>query len=89
MDNSSNGVVYISFGSLLPSEEMPDDIKEALKKTFSKLKQNVLWKLAVDSLPGLSKNVKLSKWLPQQDILGMYLIIENHLLNPLSESIPL
>ncbi|XP_075223896.1 uncharacterized protein LOC142325751 [Lycorma delicatula] len=70
MDNSKNGVIYVSFGSLLPSEEMPDDMREALIKAFGKLKQNVLWKLSADSLPGLSKNVKLSKWLPQQDVLA-------------------
>ncbi|XP_075223254.1 UDP-glycosyltransferase UGT5-like [Lycorma delicatula] len=70
MDNSKDGVIYVSFGSVLPSEEMPDYMKEALIKAFAKLRQNVLWKLSVDSLPGLSKNVKLSKWLPQQGVLA-------------------
>lgn len=70
MDNSKNGVVYFSFGSVVPSEEMPDEMKLSFMKAFGKLKQNVLWKIRVDSLPGLPENVKISKWLPQHDILG-------------------
>ncbi|XP_075223720.1 UDP-glycosyltransferase UGT5-like [Lycorma delicatula] len=70
MDNSKNGILYVSFGSVVPSEKMPDDMREAFIKAFSKLKQNVLWKISLDSIPGLPKNVKTSKWLPQQDVLA-------------------
>lgn len=34
----------------------------------------VLWKWeANETLPGQPENVLLNKWLPQQDVLGMYL----------------
>lgn len=36
---------------------------------FAKLEENVLWKFEAD-LPNIPKNVKISKWLPQSDILG-------------------
>ena len=39
-------------------------------KVFGSLKQRVLWKWDQESMPDLPSNVKLSKWLPQQDILG-------------------
>jgi glucuronosyltransferase len=37
---------------------------------FRQLKQKVLWKWETETMPDLPSNVKLSKWLPQQDILG-------------------
>jgi UDP:flavonoid glycosyltransferase YjiC (YdhE family) len=70
LDNSKNGVIYFSMGSNLKSVELPIEKRNAILSTFSKLKQNVLWKWEDDSLPGQPPNVKLSKWLPQQDILA-------------------
>jgi UDP:flavonoid glycosyltransferase YjiC (YdhE family) len=75
LDNSKNGVIYFSMGSNLKSVELPIEKRNAILSTFSKLKQNVLWKWEDDSLPGQPPNVKLSKWLPQQDILGRYTIL--------------
>lgn len=37
---------------------------------FSKVPYDILWKYDEDELPGLSENVKLSKWLPQSDLLS-------------------
>ena len=70
LDEAKHGVVYFSMGSNLQSKDMPDEIRNAILKTFSKLKQKVLWKWEDESLPGQPDNVKLGKWLPQQDILG-------------------
>ncbi|KAJ9601561.1 hypothetical protein L9F63_000304, partial [Diploptera punctata] len=57
-------------GSNLQSKDMPDKKREAFLNAFSKLKQNVLWKWEADTLPGQPKNVRLGKWLPQNDILA-------------------
>lgn len=39
---------------------------------FRQLPQRILWKWEVDEeMPDLPSNVKLARWLPQQDILGM------------------
>lgn len=70
MDNSKHGVIYFSFGSVVPSGEMPNEMKMAFANAFGKLKQDVLWKLDADAFPELPKNVKLSRWFPQQDILA-------------------
>ncbi|KAK7863665.1 hypothetical protein R5R35_006192 [Gryllus longicercus] len=48
---------------------MPESTRESFLKCFSKLKQNVLWKVAY-YLPGLPSNVRLGKWFPQSDILA-------------------
>ncbi|XP_063921532.1 UDP-glycosyltransferase UGT5-like [Zophobas morio] len=70
LDSAKEGVVYFSMGSNLKSAELPAEKREAILRTFSKLKQKVLWKWEDDVLPGQPENVKLSKWLPQQSILA-------------------
>ncbi|RZB40719.1 UDP-glucuronosyltransferase-like, partial [Asbolus verrucosus] len=70
LDNGSDGVIYFSMGSNLKSSDLPIEKREIFLKTFAKLKQKILWKWEDDVLPGQPSNVKLSKWLPQQDILA-------------------
>ncbi|KAJ4441094.1 hypothetical protein ANN_10944 [Periplaneta americana] len=70
LDNAPDGVIYFSMGSNLQSSQMPESKRDAILKAFSKLKQKVLWKWETETLPGQPPNVKLGKWLPQNDILG-------------------
>lgn len=57
-------------GSAIQASTMPEDKRKMFINVFSKLKQQVLWKWETETMPDLPKNVKLSKWLPQQDLLG-------------------
>lgn len=70
MDEAKEGVVYFSMGSNLKSKNMPPEKRDIILKVFSKLKEKVLWKWEDEVLPGQPPNVKLSKWIPQQDLLG-------------------
>ena len=70
LDDSKEGVIYFSMGSNLKSAEFPPEKRDAFLNTFSKMKMKILWKWEEDVLPGQPKNVKLGKWLPQQDILA-------------------
>jgi glucuronosyltransferase len=70
LDESPDGVIYFSMGSLLQGYLMPESKRNAFLGAFSKLKQRVLWKWESDTLPGEASNVKFGKWLPQTDILG-------------------
>lgn len=70
LDNATEGVIYFCMGSNLRSKNLPEDKRKALLKAFSKVKEKVLWKWEDDFLPGQSANIKVAKWLPQQDILG-------------------
>jgi glucuronosyltransferase len=58
----------------MKASKMPADIRMALIKAFGSLKQRVLWKWDEDRVEGLEesgfKNIKVSKWLPQQDVLA-------------------
>jgi hypothetical protein len=70
LDESTNGVVIFSMGSVLQSADLPEFKRNALLKTFAKLKENVLWKWEDDKLPGQPKNLKIMKWIPTSDILA-------------------
>ena len=49
---------------------MPESYRKVFLNAFSKLKQRVLWKWETEQMDGLPSNVKLSKWVPQADVLG-------------------
>lgn len=68
LDEAEEGVVYMSLGSNMKSSSLDKDKIEAFSKTFSKLKMKVLWKFEKD-FPGLPKNIRIEKWLPQRAVL--------------------
>ncbi|KAJ3626604.1 hypothetical protein MTP99_017086 [Tenebrio molitor] len=70
LDNAKEGVIYFSLGSNLKSALLPNEKRQILLNTFSKLKETVLWKWEDDTLPGKPANVHIAKWLPQQDVLA-------------------
>jgi len=70
MDNASEGVVYVSFGSVLQGSQVPADKLQALISVLGSVKQKVLMKWESDHMEGQPSNMKCKKFLPQQDILG-------------------
>jgi len=78
--SGEDGFIIVSFGSILRGANMSPETRRTFISTFSRLKQRVVWKWeddkkmtssadgdAADVLPA---NVKLVRWLPQQDLLG-------------------
>ena len=57
-------------GSALKGSMMPENYRKMFLNVFSQLKQRVLWKWETEQMDGLPPNVKLSKWIPQADVLG-------------------
>jgi len=69
--NSKNGVVYVSFGSVIRGSLMTPQNQRILLKVFGRFPQyDFLWKWDQDTMDGKPDNVLLSKWLPQQDVLA-------------------
>lgn len=68
--SSEHGVIYFSMGSNIQSSQLPISVRDDLLRTFSKLKQKVLWKWEDPNLPGKPDNVLISKWFPQDDVLA-------------------
>lgn len=56
-------------GSNIKSSQLSSEKRSALLRTFSKIKQKILWKFEED-LPNKPANVMISKWLPQDDVLS-------------------
>uniref|UniRef100_A0A1B6KXH0 UDP-glucuronosyltransferase n=1 Tax=Graphocephala atropunctata TaxID=36148 RepID=A0A1B6KXH0_9HEMI len=70
IDNAKEGVIFFSLGTLVPAHIMPSKYIQAFVSAFKKLPHKVLWKIELDNIPGLSKNVMLTKWVPQPTVLG-------------------
>ncbi|KAH9634399.1 hypothetical protein HF086_000225 [Spodoptera exigua] len=69
LDSSKNGVIYLSFGTNVDPKLLPSHFIQTLINALSKLPYDVLWKWNEDELPGRTENIKISKWLPQSDLL--------------------
>jgi len=74
LDEAKEGFIIFSLGTNVKSKLLPKELIQGLLKVFGELKVRVLWKFETDDLPGMPKNVKISKWLPQQDVLGNYFL---------------
>ncbi|XP_063618858.1 UDP-glucosyltransferase 2-like isoform X1 [Cydia splendana] len=69
LDSSEHGVIYLSFGSNVDTSMLPPEKVQTIINVFSQLPYDVLWKWNQDELPGRSKNIRISKWFPQSDLL--------------------
>ncbi|XP_045130167.1 UDP-glycosyltransferase UGT5-like isoform X2 [Portunus trituberculatus] len=65
----SAGVVYFSLGSTASGMSIPSQYRQIFLEVFRRLPQRVLWKYEGE-LEGMSDNVRISRWLPQQDLLA-------------------
>ncbi|KAB0801395.1 hypothetical protein PPYR_05749 [Photinus pyralis] len=70
LDNAKEGVLFFSMGSHLRSKDLTDNRREAILKAFTAVNLKVLWKWENESLVGRPPNVKILKWVPQNDVLA-------------------
>ncbi|XP_066987462.1 UDP-glycosyltransferase UGT5-like [Macrobrachium rosenbergii] len=63
------GAIYFSLGSIARGDTMPSKYRDMLVEAFKRLNHRILWKFERD-LKGVSDNVMIKEWLPQQDILA-------------------
>ena len=65
------GFIIVSFGSILKGADIPEHVGRMFLSAFARLPQRVIWKWEDSTkLLTIPPNVKLLKWLPQQDLLG-------------------
>lgn len=66
------GFIYVSMGTSVNPKTMPPAMLKTIVSAFSQLPYRILWKFEKDiGRLELPANVKIEKWLPQQDVLGM------------------
>ncbi|XP_018565801.2 UDP-glucuronosyltransferase 2B16-like [Anoplophora glabripennis] len=68
LDSATNGVIYFSLGSIISSKQLSNTTKEVILKTFSQLPYHILWKYDKEVV-NTPSNLKIMKWIPQQDLL--------------------
>lgn len=66
--SGEHGVVYMSLGSTVTS--LPAYLTANIAEAFAQLPQKVIWRHMGEAPPNLGKNTLLTKWIPQNDILG-------------------
>nr|XP_032522039.1 UDP-glucuronosyltransferase 2B4-like [Danaus plexippus plexippus] len=76
LDSSSEGVIYMSFGTNVSPSALPAETIKIITNVFSDLPYKILWRWDSDKIPKHSKNVLISKWFPQSDLLGWYIILQ-------------
>ncbi|KAJ6648179.1 UDP-glycosyltransferase UGT5, partial [Pseudolycoriella hygida] len=69
LNSSEHGVIYVSWGSMIRAETLPEEKREGLLNAFGSFKQTVLWKWENDTLANQPDNVHVYKWMPQREIL--------------------
>lgn len=69
LDTADNGVIILSWGSMVKADSIPDERRDALLLALSQFKQRVIWKWENSTLPNKPDNVYIRSWLPQRDIL--------------------
>ncbi|KAJ8030063.1 UDP-glucuronosyltransferase 1-2 [Holothuria leucospilota] len=62
------GVIVLSLGTYVT--HLPDKFVTIFREVFSKLPHKVIWQWKEDFSLNMTENVKLMKWLPQNDLLG-------------------
>ncbi|XP_075989355.1 UDP-glucosyltransferase 2-like [Anticarsia gemmatalis] len=70
LDNSKQGVIYFSMGSVLRSAALEDQTRKDLLAKFAKLPYTVLWKFEENIPEKLPPNVHVRPWMPQPSILA-------------------
>lgn len=68
VEGSEHGIVVFTLGSLVPA--MPKEKAAIFFQAFSRIPQRVLWRYMGEVPHEVPANVKLMKWLPQNDLLG-------------------
>lgn len=75
MAEAKNGLIYFSLGSNVQSSMLGQKIQVFLATINALSEYNFIWKYEEEDLMSLPRNLRISKWLPQNSILGaMHLI---------------
>ncbi|XP_053675024.1 UDP-glucosyltransferase 2-like [Anopheles nili] len=70
LDRSENGVVYFSLGTLIRSDSLNQRNINLFLEVFRSLPYDVLWKHDGDLDLNGTANIRMERWLPQQDLLA-------------------
>ncbi|XP_039442021.1 UDP-glucosyltransferase 2-like [Culex pipiens pallens] len=70
LDRSRHGVIYFSLGTLIRSDSVNAKNTKIFMDVFKSLKYDVLWKCDSEVDLNGTTNIRIARWLPQQDLLA-------------------
>ncbi|KAM8701367.1 hypothetical protein ACLKA7_000062, partial [Drosophila subpalustris] len=69
LDGAEHGVIYFSMGMEILNKWLPTNMEQKMVQTFSQLKQRVVWKHEMETIPNKSDNIYLSSMASQRQLL--------------------
>lgn len=75
MDRANTGVVYVNFGTLLNTADLPKSTLKILINVLGRLEQRIVFKWNSNDTREFPDNFYVDSWLPQQEILSNVKII--------------
>lgn len=69
IENSPDGVVIFTFGSVIAISSLAEQVQEAIIEGLGRVPQRVLLKYEDEMTTDLPNNIMTRKWFPQRDIL--------------------
>lgn len=70
IEGAQNGCIYFSWGSIIESSQLSQQLRTEILLALGQLQQRVLWKWEREHLPDAPSNVLVRQWFPQQAILA-------------------
>ena len=70
MNSHPEGVVYVSFGSGFKPSQMTKRQRNSFNDAFRELNCPIIWIWDGEDVTGIPRNVKIMKWVPQNDLLA-------------------
>lgn len=79
---ANEGLIIVSFGTQVNTENMPEKMVQALIRTFQKLKNfRIFWRIGpkltlsgVKNIANLPENINVTTFLPQNELLGILIL---------------
>ena len=70
VNGAEHGLIVLSFGSIPMLSNWKTEKAEAFMEAFGRLKQRVIIRYTGSPIKNIPSNVRVQKWLPQNDLLG-------------------
>ncbi|XP_034484460.1 UDP-glucuronosyltransferase 2C1-like [Drosophila innubila] len=69
LNGAEHGAIYFSLGMEILNKWLPKNMEQTMLQTFSQLKQRVVWKHEMETMPNKSDNIYLSSMASQRQLL--------------------